>query len=68
MKIKMTSTIEDKGLRAGLIYDVPLEEAQDYIANHQAIIFGREVAEVTNLSDDKPVYIEGDAPKKGKNK
>lgn len=57
MKIKMTFTIQEKELQAGLVYDLPEDEAQGYVINQQAIPFIEEKAE--------PVEKKAPAPKKG---
>lgn len=37
MKIKITTTLKERGLLAGEIYDLPEDEAQELIGNEQAI-------------------------------
>ena len=68
MKIKMTLTVGD--LRAGLVYDLPDEEAQEHLeADHAVKAKDVELVEVTAPSDKRKVFVEGKAKvKDGKRK
>ena len=58
MKIKFTFPID--GFEAGLVYDVPIDKALEYLANEQAIpADDSNLINVSVTSDAQPVYIEG---------
>jgi hypothetical protein len=64
MKIKITCT--DGKYQAGLIYDVPDKKARELIAVDKAFEITEETINVSTLSDEFPVYIEGAKDKKVK--
>lgn len=56
MKIKITHPVDN--FEAGLVYDVPDDQAKEYIAaDFAAVIEDENLVDVT--TDQYPVYIEG---------
>ena len=65
MRIKITCT--NRYYQAGLVYDVPEDEAREFIAADMAIEAVEDVQEVTALGDERATYIEVPKQKKVKN-
>ena len=68
MRIKITCPVREKGLMAGLVYDVPDAEAKILLEQYMAIRVESEseLVEVTTPFDKRSVFVE--VPKKARRK
>jgi hypothetical protein len=61
LKIKITCPVPEKNLQAGLIYDLPDEQAQDLIDQEKAFEVDQSanLIDVTAAGSSVPTFIEG---------
>jgi hypothetical protein len=64
MKVQITCPVPEKNLRAGLVYDLPDDLAQELINKECGFEFAGDDIPATTFADEHPVSIKAEKPKR----